>query len=223
MPIVRPLLFALLPLFGGCQLFTVYTEQPLTSQPRFQGELSQSGDKLLFKSCQGKTSYLLVNEPTDAIAEQARTLMADSKQTLFADLSGTPEAFDPLVEEGRLRVTRIYRMQSEGHGCDDPNFKQLLIRAHGNEPAWNVNVSRQGLVLERLGQPSLALPYLEEQLPDGSASISTEADGLKLELWLTPQSCTDSMVDSIEHLTAELRLNDEVLHGCASYGARRSN
>ena len=223
MPTVRPLLFALLPLFGGCQLFTSFTEQPVASQPRFQGELSQSGEQMMFKSCQGKTNYVLVIEPTDVFAEQARMLMAGNSKPLFADLSGTPEAFDPTIEEGRLRVSKVYRLQREGHGCDDPNFKQLLIRAHGNEPAWNLNISRQGMVLERAGQPSLALPYLEEQLPDGSASISTEADGLKLELWLTPQSCIDSMSDSIEHLTAELRLNDEVLHGCAAYGARRSD
>ena len=35
MPTVRPLLFALLPLFGGCQLLNSFTEQPPVSEPRF--------------------------------------------------------------------------------------------------------------------------------------------------------------------------------------------
>jgi len=223
MPTVRPLLFALLPLFGGCQLLSSFTEQPPVSEPRFQGEVSQSAGQLQFSPCQGKVSYQLAGEPTRQFSAQIQALLKDSGQPLFADLRGMPASANPGTTDSPLVVSTFYRLQSEGHGCDDPNFRQLLVRAHGNEPLWNLNVSRQGLVLERAGQPSLALPYLEELLPDGSSSISTEADGLKLELWLTPQSCTDSMTGSIEHLTAELRLNDEVLHGCAAYGAKRSD
>lgn len=223
MSTVRPLLFALLPLFGGCQLLTSFTEQPTPAEPRFQGQLSQSGDQLLFQPCQAKIRYQLTGAQTELFAEQTRALLADNDKPLFADLRGTPEALDLAKGEGRLVVSKIYRIQAEGPDCNDPNFKRLQIRAHGNEPAWNLNTSQRGMVLERMGQPSLALPYLEEQLPDGSTSISTDADGLKLELWLTPQSCIDNMTGSIEHLTAELRLNDEVLHGCAAFGARRSD
>ena len=220
---VRPLLFALLPLFGGCQLLGSGTEHPATSQSRFQGQLSQSGDSLVFKPCQGKASYQLIGEQANLVAEQAQALLAESSQPLFADLRGIPKTLNTLTSEGSLQLDKVYRLQSEGPGCDDPNFKQLLLRAQGNEPAWNINISREGMVLERLGQPALALPYLEELLPDGSSSISTDADGLKLELWLTPQNCVDKMTGSIEHLTAELKLNDQVLEGCAAYCAKRSD
>ena len=223
MPSVRPLLFALLPLFAGCQLLSNFTEQAPASQPRFQGEISQQDGQLLFKPCLGKNSYQLVSAASDLSDEQLQALLNDAGKPLFADLRGMPDAYNPGENKGQLLVSQVYRLQTEGPACDDPNFKQLLVRAHGNEPLWNINIGRQGLVLERLGQPPVALPYLEERLPDGSSSISTEGDGLKLELWLTPQSCSDSMTGNIEHMTAELSLNDEELHGCAAFGARRSD
>lgn len=219
MSTVRPLLFALLPLFGGCQLLSGFTEQATVTEPRFQGEVRRYAGQLQFTPCQSKISYQLEGETTSLI----EALLSDSGKPLFADLRGMPASANPGTTDSPLVVSSFYRLQSEGHGCDDPNFQKLLVRAHGNEPLWNLNISRQGLVLERAGKPSLALPYLEELLPDGSSSISTEADGLKLELWLTPQSCTDSMTGSIEHLSAELTLNGESLKGCAAYGAKRSD
>lgn len=218
---VRPLAaLAFLPLFSGCQLMHVFSEQPVSSETRFQGEVTERAGQLLFKPCQGKSGYVLQGDAGTDLAATARALLTDSGQPLFADLSGTPEAGSP---EGSLLVSRVYRLQGEGPGCSDPNFKRLLLRAHGNEPGWNINVSSRGMVLERIGQPALALPYLEERLPDGSSSITTDADGLKLELWLTPQHCTDSMTGGLEHLSAELSLNGEILRGCAAYGAMRSD
>ncbi|MBF7729340.1 COG3650 family protein [Pseudomonas sp. N040] len=217
----RPLVFALLPLFAGCQMLgNLFTEEPAVSQPRIQGELTQRGEQLLFKPCKDSTRYILVGEQSAALAGQAHSLLADSGKPLFADLRGSLE---PGAPEGQLNVTRLYKLQSEGRGCSDPNFKQLLMRASGNEPAWNINMNRKGLVLEQAGKAPLALPYVEEQLPDGRFNISTESDGLQLDLWLTPKTCTDSMTGSILHLTAELNLNGKVLRGCGAYGAMRND
>ncbi len=221
MPTLRPLMFVLLPWFAGCQMLNTFTEQPATIQTRVQGEVSQRADHLLLKPCRGKTSYLLVGEQSEALDEQAKVLFADNGKSLFADLRGVAEPGDSGATEEQLVVGEVYRLQSEGPDCSDPNFKKLLVRANGHEPSWNININSKGMVLERMGQPALPLPYLEEQLPDGSSSISTAADGLKLELWLIPKQCTDSMTGSIQHLTAELNLNGEVLRGCASYGAMR--
>ncbi|MNR47676.1 hypothetical protein D3C85_1668070 [compost metagenome] len=79
------------------------------------------------------------------------------------------------------------------------------------------------MVLERVGQPSLAVPYLEEQLPDGRFSLSTEANGQKVELWVAPQRCVDSATGSVQHLSAELRVDGKTLRGCAYYGGSRND
>jgi putative lipoprotein len=78
-------------------------------------------------------------------------------------------------------------------------------------------------VLERDGQPALAVPYLEEQLGDGRFDLSTEANGQKVELWVAPQRCVDSVSGSVQHMSAELRVNGAVQRGCAYFGGARND
>ena len=80
-------------------------------------------------------------------------------------------------------------------------------------------VNAQGLLLQRPGQPDQVLPYVVESVPGGSSSYSTEANGEKLELWVAPARCVNSMSGAVNNLTAELRLDDKVMRGCAYPGA----
>ncbi len=38
-------------------------------------------------------------------------------------------------------------------------------------PTWVMNVTAKGMVLEREGQPPLAVPFVEEQLGDGRFNL----------------------------------------------------
>ncbi len=77
----------------------------------------------------------------------------------------------------------------------------------------------QGLRLDRPEHETLALPYVAEELPNGSTSYSSEANGKKVELWIAPSSCTDSMSGAFSSYSAELRIDGETLRGCAYPGA----
>ncbi len=77
-------------------------------------------------------------------------------------------------------------------------------------------------MLEQLGQEPVALPYMEEQLPDGRFNLTSEANGKRIELWVAPQRCVDSMSGSVQHLSAELRLDGKPLRGCAYFGGSRN-
>ncbi|PRD18424.1 UNVERIFIED_CONTAM: hypothetical protein NCL1_60616, partial [Trichonephila clavipes] len=112
--------------------------------------------------------------------------------------------------DGRFEVSQLYRLQGEGHGCEDLNFKRLTLRASGTEPFWQLEVGSKGLVLNRPEHEPLALPYLEEQLPEGRLNFSSEANGQRLELWVAPQRCVDGMSGAVNHLSAELRLDGQL-------------
>lgn len=219
----RSLLFAVLPLFAGCQLFEVYNPAPppIPAQ-RLQGQLSLEQDRLILTPCGELRRIALVKEGSEDTLRDARNLLGDGGESLFVDLRGRPQGSKRADLDGELHLEQVYRLQNEGPGCEDPGFDRLLLRASGHEPDWSLGVSEPGLVLLRPGQPPLAVPYLEEQLPGGSSSLSSEANGQRLELWLTPQHCVDDMSGTVQHLGAELRLNDEVLRGCASFGGARS-
>ena len=220
----RTLVFALLPLFAGCQVFK---DQPSDAgsaeQVRLQGEFSQADGQLLFRPCQEQRRFVIEDAGATDIMSETAELLAGGPGPLFGDVRGSLAASPQSGVDGQLKLERVYRLQHQGWGCDDPNFKRTTLHASGQEPGWSVTVGGRGLVLERQGQQPLALPFLEEQLPEGRLNLSSEANGQRLELWVAPQRCVDPMSGAVQHLVAELRLNGEVLRGCGYYGGARSD
>ncbi|MDD2057832.1 hypothetical protein N5D52_26570 [Pseudomonas sp. GD03860] len=217
------LLVALLPLFAGCQMLA---DKPQVASSvgmtRMQGELSAQGGQLLFKPCTEDRHFAVFDAGNTGILQEAADL-ADEPGTLFADINGTLSTSQKAGNDGQLNVQRLYRVEHSSSACSDPNFKRLTLRASGHEPDWNLKASGKGMVLDRPGQPSLAVPYLEEQLPDGRFSLSTEANGQRVELWVAPQRCVDIATGGVQHLMAELRVDGQTMRGCAYYGGARSD
>ncbi|TWC28303.1 putative lipoprotein [Pseudomonas sp. SJZ079] len=223
MSVSRTLVFALLPLFASCQLFTDRPSDVSANHTRLQGELDRQAGQLLFRPCQEQRRFVIGNDGGTDIMRESAELFADSPGPLFADVRGLLAATPQAGVDGSLTLSKVYRLQREGAGCDDLNFKRTTLHASGHEPDWSVAVSGKGLILNRPGQPPLALPYLEEQLPEGRANLTSEANGQRLELWLAPQRCVDSMSGAVQHLSAELRLNGQVLRGCGYLGGARND
>lgn len=215
----RVLLLALLPVFAGCQSLPwsdTSREQPTE---RLQGEVTYRDGLLSLRTCQGERQVALLDANATGFPEDAQVLLSDSGQPLFADVRGRLTSREG---DSQLQLTQVYRLQAEGRGCDADEFKQLTLRASGNEPGWNVKITSRGMLLERQDHAPLAVPYLEEQLPGGQTSFSSEANSQRLDLWVAPQRCVDSASGAISHLTAELRLDGQTLRGCAYYGGARN-
>lgn len=223
MRLARPLLYCLLPLFAASPSFAASQEASRVEQVRLQGELSVRDGELLLRPCDEQRRFVLVDAGELGLAEEVRGLQGGGNDPLFADLHGTLGSSDKPGVDGRFETSRIYRLELGGRSCKDPDFSQMLLRAAGHEPSWSVSVGTKGLLLQRPGQPPLALPYLEEQLPGGSLNLTSEADGRRLELWVAPQHCIDSMSGAIRHMSAELRLDGQVQRGCAYYGGGRDD
>ncbi|RRV06836.1 hypothetical protein EGJ27_13850 [Pseudomonas sp. v388] len=219
------LVFAVLPLFAGCGMLASSPETPKVSTVgmlRMQGDLTGAGGQLLFQPCNEQRRYVVKDRDNTGILQEATSLAgADGK--VFADLRGTFAASKAANSDGQLDLHQLYRVERPANACGDMNFKRLTLHANGNGPAWNVNVSGKGMVVERDGQPPLALPYVEEQMPDGRFSISTEANNQRIELWVAPQRCVDSVNGSVQHLSAELRINGQTQRGCGYYGGSRDD
>ncbi len=198
---------------SACQLFNS-TNNATQPTLRLQGTLSFTDEQWLLQPCNTQESYILL--ATKELSEELSALASEAPNGLFADLRG-------LLDASQQRFTPIqrYRLQIEEHGCNDPDFARLLIRASGNEPFWSILQTPKGLIFNQIDQPAIALPYIEEQLPDGRFHISTQANEQNLQLWITPQQCTDSMSGTVYHLSAQLQWNKQTLHGCAAYGALR--
>lgn len=210
-------LVALLPLFAACQLLDGPRESAShVGQTRLQGQLTAADGKLLFQPCNEQRSYVVNDTGGTSVLQEAATL-ADDQGKLFADVRGR------ITASGQLDLEQLYRVERSGTACDDPDFKQLTLRAAGHGPEWNVRVSGKGMVIDRAGQPPLALPYVEEQLGDGRFNLSTEANSQRIELWVAPQRCVDSSTASVQHMSAELRIDGQVQRGCGYFGGSRND
>jgi putative lipoprotein len=207
---------ALLPLFAACQLLDGQRESAShVGQTRMQGQLTAADGKLVFQPCQEQRQLVVNDIGGTSILQEAATL-ADEQGKLFADVRGK-------VAGDRLDLTQLYRVERSGTACDDPNFKQLILHAAGHGPEWNVKVSGKGMVIDRAGQPPLAVPYVEEQLGDGRFNLSSEANNQRIELWVAPQRCVDSSTGSVQHMSAELRIDGQVQRGCGYFGGSRND
>ena len=215
----RTLLFALLPLFAGCQSLPWNAEPSRQATERLQGEITRHDGALALRTCQGQRQVELLDGASIGLADDAMMLLVDGGEPLFGDVRGRLNT--RADGSSQLQLTEGYRLQSEGQGCNAREFSELTLRAAGHEPGWNVRVTTSGMLLERQGKDPLAVPYLEEQLPGGQTSFSSEANSQRLDLWVAPQRCVDVATGAVSHLTAELRLDDQTLRGCAYYGGAR--
>lgn len=215
MPYLRTFgILALTASLSACQVFTANTQSTEPST-RLQGALTYTNAQWLFQPCSSSDNYVL--KPSQALSEELDMLRPEAPEGLFVDFSGHFDA-----SKQSFTPTQRYRLQIEGHGCDDADFTRLLIRASGNEPFWSALQTPKGLILNLPGEPAVALPYIEEQLPGGQFNISSEANSQNLRLWISPQQCIDSMSGTVYHLTAKLQLNEQTLNGCATFGALRN-
>lgn len=216
-------LLALLPLFAGCQsLFSTSTPPASTAgMTRMQGTLQGDGGQLFFQPCGNPRRYAVTDANNTGVLQEASEL-AGNRPVVYADLRGRFDASATGGNDGRLALHQLYRLDRSLAACKDPNFKLLSLSAGGAKPAWDVKVSSQGMEVNREGQPTLAVPYMEEQVGDGRFNLSTEANGQRVELWVAPQRCIDSRSDGVQFMTAELRVNDQVQKGCATFGGARN-
>ncbi len=205
-------------LLGGCQLFSEAPVAP-ADEVRLQGQLRLQDGQWLLRPCGEARLFQLDSRQLPGFNQELQRLAEDAGPVLFADLAGYLQA--AAQQDGLLQLTQRWRLQGEGPACNDVAFSRLLLRATGNEPAWSIQLGQRGLLLSRPGQPALALPYIEEQLPDGRLQVSSQADGEDIQLWLVSARCVDSMTGAISHLRAELRLNGQRHTGCAYFGGAR--
>ncbi|MBB3102268.1 hypothetical protein [Azomonas macrocytogenes] len=215
----RHVLYAMLvPLLASCQSTSQEgNPHPLKTGDRWQGELLLEQDRLWLEPCSEGRRFLVLDGL--GLDRDARTLMASQgTNSLFVDLRGRMAPTTEPKATGLLTPTRLYRLEDQNPGCKDPELKGSLMRAR-IEPDLTLTITSQGMLLQRSGQPPQALPYLEEQLPEGQTNFSSEANGQRLELWIAPQRCQGNTI--LTPLAATLQMNGRTLRGCAYLGGGR--
>ncbi|MBD1553834.1 hypothetical protein [Pseudomonas typographi] len=215
------LLAAMLPLFAGCQALDFsgpQGPQALSGQTRMQGSLTAEGGHLIFTPCDSPRTFIVTDNGDTGILQEATTL-ASLNRPLYADLRGRFDGNPVEGQPGQLNLQTLYRVESALKACEDQNYKLMQFYADGHGPSWVARVNAQGLLIEREGQPPLAVPFVEEQAPGGGVSLSSDANHQHIQLWLAPQRCESG--PRVSFFAAELRIDEQVLRGCGYPGGAR--
>ena len=139
------------------------------------------------------------------------TFLASGTREFFIDAWAAPGA------DGRLAITRVERIYSEGPGCDEA-LGGVVFFARGNEPFWSVRSGQDGVTLERPGVAPVTGPFTGVTDVSGGRRIESETASGKLLVQLTPAPCSDGMSDSIYGWTAKASLRNEEWSGCGFAG-----
>lgn len=139
------------------------------------------------------------------------TFLASGAREFFIDAWAAPGA------DGRLAITRVERIFSEGPGCDEA-LSGVVFVARGNEPFWSVRSGQDGVVLERPGIAAVRGPFDGVIDAEGGRRIESETPSGKLVVQFTRAACSDGMSDSIYGWTAKASLRNEEWSGCGFAG-----
>ena len=90
------------------------------------------------------------------------------------------------------------------------------LAAHGTEPFWGVKLEGERLTLSRPDHADVTAPAkLLHLAPNGARWTGRTSDGRAVEFAIVRIECSDGMSDRRYTLGAEVRLDGEVLKGCA--------
>ena len=200
------LLASLTLLITACQTSDTGSGQKSPDQARVQGLLSLANDQWQLQDCHGQPLKL----DESPLLDTARALLKDKDGQLLADFVAIKST------DGSYRPSQWLRLERQQQGCDEREARARILHAFGSQ--WDIQVNSKGLILQRPDQDPLALPYVQERMPGGGVDISSQANGLSLNLWVAYESCTDGQRWDIYGMRAQLRLNDQLLLGCAYPG-----
>lgn len=96
-----------------------------------------------------------------------------------------------------------------GIGADE------VLQLTGTEPFWGGSVSGGSLTYSTPDNPEGSLTSVERFPGRGGLSFSGELEGARLDLMVTPGTCSDGMSDRTYPFTATLKLGEETRTGCA--------
>lgn len=178
-----------------------------------------------FKLC-GAEEGIWVEDRTDGdLWGLYRRLAGVTNRPVFMEITG--ELMDaPASGFGshfsqQILITRIQSASVESAGCfAEP--ADFAFRASGNEPFWNLEISKRGLVFSRLGQEErLRFPYSPPTFFGEQIIYRSRVRGMtprNLVARLEPEPCTDSMADAVFSYSAWIQIDGQDLRGCALEG-----
>lgn len=194
--------------------------RPLAVDKQLRAVLTYDNGHWLASRCgDAVKEQFQLRDDANFIAE-ANALMSKSKQSqVFIDANGSVDIAATANEPAFFTVKTVNRLVTETErACNESDYDNIIVRAIGKNPLWVVSIAPKLLMLERVNQQPIGLAYVDERLPDGQMSFSTEGNGQKIDIWITKERCVDEETEDVYARRAMLTVNSQSFQGCAYVG-----
>ena len=212
---------------AACQAAVQQSEpnESARSLRAFRGHLVFGHEVRSFRPCGSDQESWVLDRTGGDLWEVYRKLTNMPYQPIYVEVRGIT---GPALRDGfgaeygnQLTIMELRRAGAETRGCEEP-LGGFDFRASGNEPFWNVIISKDAVVFSELGNPPLAFPYAPPRISADKSIYSSETAEGSLLVTIDEGRCIDSM--SGEHLSfaAKVVLNGRAYSGCGREGWRES-
>ncbi|MGW8223902.1 MAG: COG3650 family protein [Syntrophobacteria bacterium] len=192
----------------------------------FRGHLVLGHEVRSFKPCDSDQESWVLDRTGGDLWDVYRKLTNQPYQPMYVEVRGLtgPPPRDGFGAEydNQLTIMELRRAGVETRGCEE-DLGGFDFRASGNEPFWNVVISKAAMVFSELGNTQLTFPYAEPRVFATSWGYSSKTDGTSIEITIDEIRCVDYMSGEHFSFAAKVVLNGRTYTGCGREGWRDSH
>ncbi len=196
----------------------------LSTKPvTFEGLYTFGNEVNTFQDCNGSKTVYWVNDSLTNLRDKYKettSFLSYPYESVYAEVKGYLSGKSSLgyasEYENVLVVTDIIKLEAKNFRTECYNYEFIAL---GNEPFWSVDIIPQErrIILKDVGQEKVYEFFYAPQTVSGGIHRyeSTNPARDKLIIEIREEKCSDGMSDRQYNYSAEVRLNERLLKGCA--------
>ncbi len=192
----------------------------------FRGHLVLGHEVRSFKPCGSDQESWVLDRTGGDLSDVYKKLTNQPYQPIYVEVRGLtgPPPRDGFGAEydNQLTIIQLRRAGVEARGCEE-DLGGFEFSASGNEPFWNVLISKDAMVFSELAEPRLTFPYAQPRISAGRRGYTSKNDRRSIEIIIDEVRCIDSMSGEHFSFAAKVVLNGRTYTGCAREGWRESH
>ncbi len=190
----------------------------------FRGQLVLGHEVRSFTPCKRRVEYWVLDQTDVDLWKVYKELTHQPYQPIYVEVRGHlgPPPSDGFGADYDRQVTirGLRRAGLETRGCAE-DLRDIVFRASGNEPFWNVQISESNIIFSEMGKPHLSFPHAHPEVSDDKwifVSKMKEPAQHHIRISVTEKKCTDTMSGELFSFSSQVSLDGNKYVGCAVEG-----
>jgi|JRYE01.1.fsa_nt_gb uncharacterized membrane protein len=188
-----------------------------------RGTLSLASEHATFRLCAEETQLWVIDQTENVLRDtfKGESLPLELYVEAYGERMATPANVAAARAYGGLFILEevLYAAPSgETRGCEEA-APAYVVAARGNEPFWSIEVADDKLTWRQPEAPQeLVFDAVQSEDAEGTVGYSGSVQDHTIEVFITAESCRDSMSGAYFAYSARATFDGRQLTGCARIG-----